>query len=48
MESEMSELPWYTPEEGSKTEEDWNGRIDLLCEISSPILAGSKKTHFLP
>lgn len=54
----VPELPWYTPEEASqrkyrkytqrKTEEDWNGRVDVLFEISSSTLTESKKTHFSP
>lgn len=46
-----------TPEEASqgkyrkytqrKTEEDWNGRVGVLCEISSSTLTGSEKTHLL-
>ena len=49
----MLELPWYTPEEASPrkyreythrtTEEDCNGRVEVLCEISSSTLTGSKE-----
>ena len=52
------ELPADSPEGASrrthrtygqrKAEEDWNGGVDVLCEISSSTLMGSTKTHFSP
>ena len=49
---------WVCPEGASqrthqtyaqrKAEEDWNGGVDVSCEISSSTLMGSTKTHFSP